>query len=260
MITHDVHFDPYAAIAEFYDLEHDEFDDDLVFYVNLATMFGGPVLELACGTGRILAPLLDAGLKTTGIDSSAAMLDRARTRLATKRRLAGTTLVQGVMTAADRAPGGPFGVAILGINSLMHAVTSTEQRSVLTSTHSVLRPGGRLLLDLVNPASSAFNAPDLQVLHEGEWKTRAGVRVDKFSSRRLNLVTQEIEVTLWYDLTADAGDLRRIHSGFTQRFVHASELELMLELAGFRDWTLYGGYELEPFSEESDRIVVSAEA
>lgn len=251
--------DPYAAIAEFYDLEHDGFDDDLAFYLNMSTLHGGPVLELGCGSGRIMRPLLDAGLKVTGLDASAVMLDRARDRLSSKRQRSGLTLFQGELAAANEAPAGPFGVVILGLNGLLHATTSVEQRKVLKSARAALRPGGQLLLDVVNPAGPSFQGLDLQVLHEGTWTTSAGERVDKFSSRCINSAAQEIEVTLWYDITATSGRVRRIHSGFRQRFVHASELELMLEVAGFESWQVFGGYELEPFDADSDRIVIAAE-
>jgi SAM-dependent methyltransferase len=251
--------DAYAAIAEFYDLEHDEFEDDLAFYMHMATLHGGPVLELGCGSGRIMRPLLDAGLKVTGLDSSPVMLARARTRLTSKRQQANLTLFEGSMTSAENAPGGPFGVVILGINGLLHATTSNDQRLTLKSARAAVRLGGHLLLDLINPAAPSFSGLDLQVLHEGTWTTAAGERVDKFSSRQIDSATQEIETNLWYDLTSPDGVIRRVHSGFTQRYVHASELELMLELAGYANWEVFGGYELEPFTEGSERIVIAAE-
>jgi SAM-dependent methyltransferase len=251
--------DPYAEIAEFYDLEHDDFEDDLAFYVHMATLGGGPVLELGCGSGRIMRPLLDAGLKVTGLDASTVMLARAGARLSTKRQQANLTRFEGSMLSAEKAPGGPFGVAILGLNGLLHATTSSDQRLTLTSARAALRSGGQLLLDVVNPAVPSFAGPDLQVLHEGAWTIAAGDRVDKFSARRIDSAAQAIETELWYDITSADGGVRRIHSGFTQRYVYASELELMLELAGFSSWRIFGGYELETFTEDSDRIVIAAE-
>lgn len=257
MNNHEFSADPYAAIAEYYDLEHDEFDEDIGFYLNMCLMIGGPVLELGCGSGRILKPLLGAGLKTTGLDSSRAMLDRARARLVSKRERAGLTLDERSMADANQAPGGPFGVVILGLNGLLHATTSTEQRALLKTAQSALKPGGQLLIDVANPAALRdFNA---EVLHEGSWSTATGSRVEKFSTRRMSPAAQEIDVALWYDVASADGSIRRTHTAFTQRFVHRSELELMLELAGFSSWNLYGGYELEPFADDSERIVVVAE-
>lgn len=252
--------DPYAAIAEFYDLEHGDFDDDLAFYLNMCLLIGGPVLELAAGSGRIMKPLVDAGFKVTGLDSSPAMLDRARAALSSKKQRANLTLVEMPMTAANQAPGGLFGVVILGLNSLLHATTSTEQRQVLAAARAALRPGGQLLIDVINPATPLFHGLDQQVLHEGRWTDGRGVSVDKFSSRVISPAEQTIDVSLWYDIVDQLGGLKRVRSVFTQRYVQRAELELMLELAGFESWTVHGGYELEPFDDDSERIVIAAVA
>src|ERR687885_553256 len=68
-------------VARLYDWEHDSYLDDVELFVALARRFGGPVLELACGTGRLLAPLAAAGLDCVGVDHAPAMLARARGRL-----------------------------------------------------------------------------------------------------------------------------------------------------------------------------------
>src|SRR5579872_5266195 len=72
---------PFDRFARLYDWEHDDYVVDVDLHVGLARRFGGPVLELACGTGRLLAPLAEAGFSVTGVDSSPAMLSRARNRL-----------------------------------------------------------------------------------------------------------------------------------------------------------------------------------
>src|SRR5438093_8785643 len=72
---------PFDSLPRLYDWEHDPYVADVAVQVALARRFGGPVLELACGSGRLLAPLANAGLHITGIDSSPEMLARARERL-----------------------------------------------------------------------------------------------------------------------------------------------------------------------------------
>ena len=73
--------DPYAELPELYDLEHAGFTEDIELYLRLAEVVGDPILELGCGTGRVLAPLAAAGHRVTGIDRSRPMLDRARSAL-----------------------------------------------------------------------------------------------------------------------------------------------------------------------------------
>ncbi len=80
--------DPYAEIGALYDLEHATFDDDLDLYLNLALVTGDPVLELGCGSGRLLVPLAATGLRVTGLDRSQPMLDRARAAVVGLRAIA----------------------------------------------------------------------------------------------------------------------------------------------------------------------------
>ncbi|HEY4389441.1 MAG TPA: methyltransferase domain-containing protein, partial [Ktedonobacteraceae bacterium] len=64
----------YDTIAPFYDAEHAQFSEDLDMYQNYAELCGGRILELACGSGRVLLPLAQAGYEVTGVDTSDAML------------------------------------------------------------------------------------------------------------------------------------------------------------------------------------------
>src|SRR5215218_4513880 len=123
--------DPYAEIPELYDLEHAGFSEDIDLYVRLAEVVGDPILELGCGTGRVLGPLAAAGNRITGIDRSRPMLDRARSMLQAHATTNSqrVTLVEGSMTEAERAPGGPFGLVIFSLNGLMHLSVMAEQRA-----------------------------------------------------------------------------------------------------------------------------------
>ena len=60
-------------------------------------------------------------------------------------------------------------------------------------------------------------------------------------------------------MIAPDGSLRRIATSFDLRYLHRHELELMLELAGFVQWQVYGSYDLDPYDDESDRLIVAAE-
>ncbi len=71
----------YDPIAPFYDIEHAHFDEDVDLYRDFAVVCNGPVLELACGSGRLLLPLAEDGYEVTGVDTSASMLSLARQKL-----------------------------------------------------------------------------------------------------------------------------------------------------------------------------------
>jgi SAM-dependent methyltransferase len=253
--------DPYAELPDLYDLEHAGFSDDVELYLRLAEVVGDPILELGCGTGRVLVPLAAAGHRITGIDRSPPMLERAR---ATLRMHAGSllprvTLSEGLLTEAECAPGGPFGLVIFSLNGLMHLSTIAAQRAALVSARRALDPRGMLVIDVLNPTPELLTTLDGRVQHEGSWRESDDTLIDRFSSRTHDFAEQRIDTELWYDLTHSEGHIRRVRSGFPMRYLVASELALLLEVSGFVEWKRYGSYDLDPFDDRSDRLIVTAE-
>jgi SAM-dependent methyltransferase len=251
--------DAYRDIGTWYDAEHDGFDEDIALYLQLAQVVGDPILELGCGTGRVMEPLCAAGWRVTGVDSSPAMLDRARRRLAGYDRTGTATLIAADMADALATPHGAFGLAIVALNGLLHLSDPAEQRAALAHARSALDPRGMLVVDVFNPDVGLARIDDRVVIHEGTWPLEGSGEVTKLSSRRFDRATQTIETALWYDEVDAAGAVRRTATAFAQRYVSRAELLLMLELAGFTEPQVYGSYDLDPFESGSERILVTAE-
>ncbi|MFN8592982.1 MAG: class I SAM-dependent methyltransferase [Thermomicrobiales bacterium] len=252
--------DEYASIAEFYDLEHADFDADIDLYRQLAEVVGDPILELGCGSGRVLLPLAAAGYRVTGLDHSRSMLARARMAASREGLAERVSLVAGEMEDAAAAPGGPYGLVLLSLNGLMHLDGPGKQRKVLVAARRALDPRGMLVIDTLHPDPAHLATFDGRVQHEGSWRRDDGTRVDRFAARTHAPASQRIETTLWYDVVTPAGRLERVATEFPMRYVNRAELELMLELAGFAEWQVYGSYDLDPYEDGSERLIVTAEA
>jgi SAM-dependent methyltransferase len=253
--------DPYQRIAALYDLEHDGVTDDAELYAAIADQVEGPVLEMGCGSGRLLVPIAEAGHQITGIDRSATMLDRARTRLLSSGN-AGTriTLHEGDMKSAASAPGGPFGLVLYSLNSLMHLDDPETQLASLRSTRAAMRQHGQVVIDVMNPTPQYLVELGRGPIHEWTTETGDGGSIDKWSVRHIDPINQAMDTTLWYDQVDRSGHLVRTRTTFVLRYLHATELSLMLELAGFRDIRLFGSLEFEPLDEGSERILAVAAA
>jgi SAM-dependent methyltransferase len=117
------------------------------FYRDLAERTGGPILELACGTGRLTIPLALDGHEVVAVDASSAMLRAARAKA--KAEKVDITFVNGDMRALDL--GQRFPLVIVSCNSLAHLTTTEELKSCLRSIREHLAPGGLLAFDIVNP-------------------------------------------------------------------------------------------------------------
>lgn len=251
--------DPYARIAELYDLEHDDYDEDTELYLGLLESIDGPVLEMGAGSGRLLIPIAEAGRQVTGLDASPVMLNRARQRIAGSKAGRKITLFEAEMHDAPKAPGGPFGLVLFSLNALMHLDDPAAQRSALAAARKALRPGGHLVIDTMNPSHEQLQHLTSRSHLEGTWTLDDGTVIDKWSHRELFSADQILDTVLWYDSVSPDGMLRRTRTQFPLRYVHPYELELMLELAGYVRWNVFGSYELGPLNDESDRIIVIAE-
>lgn len=252
--------DPYAKIAEFYDREHDYLFQDIQMYVEYVVSAGDPVLELACGTGRIAIPIAEAGFRVMGADSSNAMLERAKARAAKSKAAQRLTLVQGDSRDADAIEGGPFGVVIMALDALSHIQTPEDQLHALTAARKALDPRGVLLLDVMHATPARLQAFDGSIGHDSFWSLPNGESIDRFSAHTVHPESQTISSRIWYDVTSTEGSVRRTATWMRQRYVSPGELLLMLEIAGFEDVMLYGDYQLEEFHDHSERLIVAAEA
>ncbi|MFK8024518.1 MAG: class I SAM-dependent methyltransferase [Ilumatobacter sp.] len=106
---------------------------------------GGRVLELGVGTGRLALPMAEAGLVVTGVDTSAAMLER----LADDPRSSDVTAIQGDMV--DGLPEGPFDVCLVAYNTLFNLLDADAQRRCFSEVAHRLGPGGAFVVEAIVP-------------------------------------------------------------------------------------------------------------
>lgn len=145
--------DDYAPSAEFYDhIPYYRDRSDIGFYVEEALHAKGPVLEVACGSGRVLIPTARAGVTTVGLDASAQMLARCRASLETETEdvRARVTLVHRDMRDFDL--GRTFPLITLPFRAFQHLLTVEDQIACLASVHRHVAHEGRFIVDLFNPS------------------------------------------------------------------------------------------------------------
>jgi SAM-dependent methyltransferase len=131
---------------EDYDAEHGALDADGAFMVAFAAATGGPVLDIACGTGRIALPLARAGIRVTGIDLSAHMLERARSQSA------GLPLTLHLADVRDfTLHEGPFACATMAGHAFQQMLDDADQRALFRCVHRHLATGGLFVFDSRNP-------------------------------------------------------------------------------------------------------------
>jgi SAM-dependent methyltransferase len=240
-------YQEYAFVADLYDhvtMYRDR--PDVAFFVDAAVRSGGPVLELGCGTGRVLIPTARAGIDIVGLDLSAHMLAvcGGRLRLEPPTVQSRVRLVEGDMRCFDL--GRTFALATIPFRPFQHLLTVEDQCACLTSIHRHLAPEGVLILDLFNPSLDALvnQAIGREFGEEPEFRTPDGRRVTRrhktIGQDRLNQVNQYELV--YYVMHPDGREERLVHS-FALRYLFRFEAEHLLGRTGFAVDHVFAGYD-----------------
>ncbi len=248
----------YDRIARFYDAENAAMVEDLGLYEALAAQTGGPVLDVGCGTGRVLLHLAGAGLDVVGVDHSEAMLACARDKLKGMAGLrARVTLVAGDVLTAELP--GPFGLVLLPYNGFMHFTRQANQLAALRRLRAVVKDGGRLALDLPNAGDAFATQDDSALVLERMFPNPAGAGlVMQQSVSELDRAGQLLYVTWIYDVVGKNGTVQRTVAPLVVRYVFAGEMDLLLKATGWEREAIYGDYEGGPFEDGSPRMIVVA--
>jgi SAM-dependent methyltransferase len=250
--------DDYAPHARFYDLEHADYQEDIATYAGFAATAGrNGILELACGSGRLLLPLAARGARVTGVDLSPTMLTLAREKVIGAQLEKRIHLVHGDMRSIDLAR--RFDLVIIALNSLMHLTDQSAQLETLRNAARHLTPHGRLVVDLFNPDVALPETHQegqlflhcLKVLPDG-------THLLHFQSPKVDRAAQVVHMTNYYDEMPPDGRVRRHFAPFSLRYLSAGELRLLLEQAGLAIDALYGTYELDPLTNDSPRLIAVA--
>lgn len=249
---------PFERFARFYDGDYRHYDDDLGAILDLAAECGDPILELGCGTGRVLLPLAKAGYTVTGVDISPALLAVAQQKLRITHYELRATLVEADLRTFD-LPQKEFAFAFCTSNTLMHLTTQADQLAVLRNAHRHLAPGGLLFIDLFNPDLPRLLAVNgLQELAD-QWEDQAtGAQLIKWSVRTVNWAEQIQETIFIYEEIFPDGRVHRTPCPFTLRFLWRSEAELLLEKAGFRVAEVWGDFDGNPYDMHSEHLILLA--
>lgn len=246
---------PYDA-PELYDLLLGGLDFDLPFWLGTGRDAGGPVLDLGCGTGRILLPLLEAGVDADGIDSSKAMLELARRKAEAK----GFRPRLSVADMRDFKMPRRYARILLAFNTFAHADTTEAQLATLGRCRAHLRPGGAVVVHMSYPGPGYWAELDGKPVMEIETVRAAdGRRFQMWDTRTKDVVGQcqrsEIEIR-----ELGAGRARAVSHRFltSQRWVYRFELELLFRQAGFARSEVFGGFSREPLERDDQQMVAWA--
>jgi len=249
----------YDNFAFYYDLKYSQIDLDLGFYHEMARRAGAnpKILELACGTGRVALPLLEAGFKVTGLDISEKMLDIARAKVEETGEpsiIMSSKFVQGDMRHFDLKE--QFDLIFIALNSFQHMLTQADQLACLQVARQHLAPVGRFIVCVYNPEEKESYPADGRVEFEQQLENpENGNSVQIFLSTVAEPTEQIRRYTYFFDEVSPDGSLKRTTAKLSLRYSYRFELQLLLEKAGFSIEDFYGSYEFDEYGPGSDKLI-----
>lgn len=200
---------------------------------------GERVLDLCCGNGRHLVHLARITRYATGLDYSRALLQRARRALGDRARLVRADMRAVPFTHAFHAVTNFF-------TSFGYFHNDSENMQVIAETARVLKPGGRVFIDYVNPAFVRDTLEPHTVRRVGEYEIEECRWIDE-SAKRINKTTR---ITRHGALVQELGESVRL---FDQQ-----ELLSLLTQAGLAADYCYGNYTGVPISANEPRMIFKA--
>ncbi len=250
-------------VAEYYDyLPPAAARPDIEFYQGFARATSGKVLELGCGTGRILIPTAAAGCPIAGLDRSAPMLARCRAKLAAQPREVQQRVRLVEASMADFHLDETFRLVTTPFRSFQHLLSVDEQLSCLRAAHRYLEPGGRLILEVFHPDPRRLHDP----FYLQEREAFPEVRLPDSRSVRLaeriaafHRAAQINDVELIYYVTHPGGRTERLVYAFPIRYFFRYEVEHLLARCGFRIVERFGNFDRSELRDDSPEMIFVAE-
>lgn len=242
--------------GELYEILLGHCDYGLGFYVDLARRAVGPVLDIGCGTGRVMLPCLQAGVDIDGLDLFDPMLARLRqsaARLGLSPRLYRTDMRDFQMPRR-------YVLIMIPFNAFTHNVTQDDQIACLARCREHLLPAGVLVMDGAFPGLQWIAGKEhSRVLELEKRDPRSGRTLRVFDSRIFDRVRQLQHSITEVESAGPDGSVELLQrSEYDTRWVYKEEMALLLRHTGYARWEISGGFDGRPLTEETDAMVVRA--
>jgi SAM-dependent methyltransferase len=227
---------------------------DIEFFLDQSRQIRGPVLELACGTGRVLQPIADAGFAATGIDLSPGMLaEAARKALPGKPT---PRYVQGDIR--DFSLDERFALIFIAGNSVCHLLDIDSFQACLDCVREHLTAKGRFIVDVYVPNLQFLSVDPLARLPFSEYDDPDGAgTVVVTQTSRYDAITQIKSVKTFHKYP---GEAQEVEGSLALKMYFPQELQALLRYNGLRLLAAYGGYDKTPLTNMSAKQIYVMEA
>ncbi len=247
---------PFVSDTSFsllYDAHHRRHTEDLAFWQKLATRYGDPILELGCGTGRVLLELAQSGHQMTGLDFDPAMLAILRQYLTPEIKPRVALLLSDMRNFHLACA---FSLVVLPCNTYS-GFCAQERESILQCVRCCLRSGGAFVASLPNPR--LLRHLPIRAVAEIEEifpHPRDGepVQVSSAWHRQATCIT----FTWHYDHLLPDGGVERLTTQVSHQLTSSEDYICELRAAGFSSIDSFGDFDSTPYTADAPYLILLA--
>jgi len=249
---------------EIYDIMHSEsFGGDIEWYCQLASIQGGPVLELGAGTGRTVLPIAQAGIEIHALEKDQGMLEKLRSKLSNEspETQKNVKIIEGDMRQFDIPT--RYKVIQIPFRTFLNNRTHEDQLSCLHCCHSHLLSDGVLAMNMFHPSLDYMSQN--RGSFEGVWRWRGeqvhpeGGIIVQSESNRFDTVKQQVSSRLRFEHFDRSGNLLSVHLQLLElSYLYPGDIRDLLNEAGFSSIQIWGGFDGRVIDRDGGELVVQA--
>ena len=250
--------DSYRISAKYYDRAYAAMKDlaDAPFYWELAKQSGGPVLEIGCGTGRILLPIAREGIEIHGLDNSAPMLATLKENLAQEPPAVRDRVSIHGGDMRDFHLNRKFPLVTIPFRPMQHMHTVTDQVRALTSAAAHLEKDGILAFDVFYPKFERLPLCIGEEQLEAEWSPEPGTVIRRFFRKEsFDKVRQSFTVTFIFRVYREDQLCSEEQETLSMSYYTYPHLRALFLLAGLEPIAEYGSFSKTPLDNGSEEMI-----
>ncbi len=256
----------YDIIATYYDGAYRAKTDlnDLDFYLGLAKESQGKVLEIGCGTGRVLLEIARAGIPVDGIDFALPMLEVLKDKLASEDRQVQDLVTHSEADMRDFDLGQKYDLVIIPFRVMQHMYTIEDQmRALICARNHLKKEGGRLAFNVFYPNFTMIESDIGLERFELEWTDLQDPRRTiqrSFVRTQVNKLHQYFEGEFIFRTFENGEQVHEERAPLKMSYYTYPHLEALFKMSGLQILEQYGSFEKEPIDRCEEMIFVLAVA
>lgn len=205
------------------------------------------IIELGCGTGRTLIPLLKSGYQITGFDISTTMINKANVKLK-KEKLSTTLLNKDLTNFSSRDK---FDGAILSQRTLNFISSADKQRKALKNIAKILKKGSILVINLMPARPDDFAQIQKTLKKTGSFvNSSTGNKVEFWE----NWIPDPMNQT-WTFINEFREGKKKAKTTMKMRILFEAEMENLLELCGFKTLKIFGNWKKAKYNAKASDLI-----